>query len=68
MSDQRRRCLGHPDDPATAHYWDALTGLPSDFRDPNSTSEFLVGAYPGPAHGSTCPRHAPVRRERRIRQ
>lgn len=57
MSDQRRRCPGHPEDAGTAHFWDALTGLPTD----SGASEPSFLESPAPAE-SVCPRHSPVRR------
>ena len=65
MSDQRRKCPGHPNDASTAHFWDALTGLPSDFHEPGSTCEGLAGLELPRAEDSVCPRHAPLRREKR---
>lgn len=66
MSDHRRRCPGHPEDADTAHFWDALTGLPSDYHAPDELDEgtVVMEMRPTPAE-SVCPLHSPVRRAMR---
>lgn len=66
MSDLRRRCPGHPEDAGTAHFLDALTGLPLDYHEPNACDDgtVVMEMRPTPAE-SVCPRHATGRREKR---
>ena len=65
MSSTRRKCLGHPEDTKTAHLWAALTGLPTDYHEPGTFHEGMAGLEQPVPEVSTCPRHAPMRRERR---